>query len=344
MVGRKKFMKERILMISNKHKVRLLSLIIALLCLIPVMVVGCTGKITNNVSNIKPNATEIGAGITTTNTTPQKSNTPTAHVTSDIDVATTPSTTRPQITRTPKIMEPKLKKTISADINGDNKPDKIEIYLLYSYDWNWAENEPKPIDSGIIPFIRATINGKKYELEIGDYFSYDVEIFPVRIENGNNVIVIETDIGGSDSCKRLHVASFANNKLNLLPVPQLDDFLPGEVYEGFHIGSKLLDYYKKEISCNETKFKSILSLPRGDYKDFYDKEGKLLDEYDMPPSDITSMLYGVTKVIDGRNEYVKIYQRIGDKWSPLRFFESTLTWDKDMRLKVIKQEYVEIND
>lgn len=269
---------------------------------------------------------------------------------SHVNTITNPPRTNNDNQKEPAIITPELKEIIYMDLNGDQTLDEFEIHLIESGDVVWPEGYPKPIRTDIKPFVRATINEQIYELELVDGIVYDYIAIPFRLENGNFAVSLEVDLGGSGGSSYFYVITIIDNKLELLPLPRMKEektYYGGGYQIGFDVSMNFIDNYKAEIVCTETNFKEVIPIDVDIYwgeetiKDaFYDDNGKLRREINY--DDVADHAGGVTEVSNDKYDYININQSIyiDDKWGYIGSLSTTLSWDKDMNLKIIKQEAI----
>lgn len=253
----------------------------------------------------------------------------------------------------PYFVEPTLKETVSVDLNGDQQFDKFELYLIQSWDIIWPEGYPEPIYSDEKPYVRAIINDEKYELELIDGIVYGFKMMPFSLGNGNQAVAIEVDLGGSVGTSHLYVVAFSNNKLELLPLPEMKEeqsHYGNGHYIGYDVNIRFLDNYEAEITCDSTNFRGIIPVPDdvwwGNVRlwdELYDENGKLLEEAFY--RDVAYPIFGVSKVSGDDADYITINQGIflGSKWTGLGRIQTTITWDENFELQVLMQELIPLD-
>lgn len=313
---------------KNKKNVRLIAVIVLVLCLIVSMSLSSCDLGDRTSGEVKGN---------------KRAEAPTEAPTS------TPTKT---INRTPyptaKVVTPQLRNTVSADLDNDGVEDKGEIYLTLESDFAVSEKMPDAIRPENPSFIRASINNKIYELDISYAYTAVDDVFPIKLDNGAEAIVL---VGWQSRLLDVKVIAYIADQLILLPLPLMEKSRPGEYdvskYDviGYEIGGTYLDGFKVEVVNESTGLKEYIPLDPTTAKEpwegvkLYDEEGKLLipSSVGIRPADSKDSIVIIT---DGNKEYLKIkqYFSVSHMEPKSCYVESIITWDKDLKVKLVKQE------
>jgi hypothetical protein len=231
-----------------------------------------------------------------------------------------------------QIMPPEPKKSVALDLNGDGRPEPIDIFLNYDSDiYAWKG----PAEPGYRPFVKTVVEGNEIELELDVGIIKKADFFPFKLDNKQALGII-IDVGGTNSFKLVDLITFNNEKLELLQVPTIK--LSDKVsYIGKYDSYKLLDNYKIEVrnKFNDSKDVVQVKIEPEEEGFTYDSDGKVLVESQgiiAPPNSIS-----IAK--DNETDLIKFVQHLyGTENIYVGCLESFLAWDEENGLKIVQQE------